>query len=163
MPPGTPKNSPTSNRSAGEGRGVSREPESGGQQVFGPERGRRATVERREPGDKPSDVPETEVQPYGQYRRNDPAGCAKPTAAGGPGRKLGIALQALRYRPRAEVQKAEFRERPYEPHLIERGAPVRQKTQQEVRRHPGEHARVDPRAVFRALPHDVQKVSSRGS
>ena len=79
---GTPKNSPTSNGSAGEGRDVSREPESGGKRASGPERDRGAAVERREPGDKPSGVPETEVQPYGQYRRNDPAGCAKRTAAG---------------------------------------------------------------------------------
>lgn len=109
---------------------VSCEPESGGKRASGPERDRGAAVERREPGDKPSGVPETEVQPYGQYRRNDPAGCAKPAAAGVPGRKLGIAPLTLHYRPRAEVHKAAFRERPYEPRLIERGASVRQKTQQ---------------------------------
>lgn len=155
-PPCHPPRRRTALRATGapERDGVSCEPESGGKRASGPERDRGAAVERREPGDKPSGVPETEVQPYGQYRRNDPAGCAKRTAAG-VRRKLGHAPLALRYPPRAEVHTATFRDAPAS-RALSGGVLLSVRERNKVRRHPGEHTRVDPRTVLRALPHDAK-------
>jgi hypothetical protein len=153
MPPATPKNSPTSNRSAGEGRRLVR------------------TGVRRETSVRPRARPRgrrraTRAWRQAKWRARDRSTALRPIPAERPSRmrqtncrrgrrKLGHAPLALRYPPRAEVHTAAFRDAPAS-RALSGGVLLSVKERNKVRRHPGEHTRVDPRTVLRALPHDAK-------